>query len=531
MCLESCAIGGISQGAYDDAEVVFDVVLPSQRPVVGSKRNYDIDVRTFLASNAVLTRVVSQELLPFAESLDPHGRERLRERAPGCFDFRARVVVGWVLQNIRYRAKDGRDPWQFPDETLTLRSGDCEDIAFLAAALLMTSGVSGYHVRVALGEVVDATGRRFQHAWVLYKSESGRWRLIEPLAIQHGFPKASPLRSTQTRKRTATQKRSSAGRYQGGLSYRPWYLLNTDHLWAIPQHGHPGSLAAVARKSWRRMNPKFAGETHKLIVESALADIAPPALMTYLRGRFRNLVVATVDDSDWVNPISPSSTPYNPFDHFDNGCIDESWTLVEKRLGAFAQDRQDYEPFAQAIHAIADFYAHSSYLHFASVDASTAVRSAAPYPGKQALSDEPASQYDTPDYGPLDMPGVGDFDLHRFSKNQRLWKGTNEQAIAFWQGKVISGRYAQDLKDLHGSFVDSTIERLNTLSAPPPLPNKWQRAERGALPHHAEIAVDAPDRSSSHLLYDTASYRSQFELRVATAVRHVRQAFRDAAPY
>jgi hypothetical protein len=528
MCLETCAVGGVSASVPQDAEVVFDVVLPSQRPVVGGKRSYDIDVREFLVTNnnALIARTIERELLPFAAKLSPDGAERFRRRGAGAFDFRARVIVGWVLENVRYRAKRGRDPWQFPDETLSLRSGDCEDIAFLVASLLLASGVSGYHVRVALGEVVTVRGERFEHAWVLYKSESGSWRLVEPLARRHGEP-TSRAKYARLKSRSTPAAKAKPARFSGGLRYRPWYLLNADHLWAVPQADHPGSLAAVARRKWSRMDPKFAGETHKLIVESALADVAPPDLMSYLRGRFKNLIVATIDESDWVNPLAPSSTPYNPLDHFDNGCIDESWSLVERRLSAFTSSgRKDFECFAEAIHGIADFYAHSSYLHFAWLDAAQAERGAKPYPGKTELdANSDSFLHDAPYYGPLDAPGLVDFDLHRFSKNPKLWNGGVDAAIEAWDGKLISGRYAQDKSDAQGSFVDSNIEKLNVL------PAKWRQPARGALPHHDEIAVDAPDPSHAHRLYDVTSYRQQFQWRVATAIRHIRQAYTDGVPY
>jgi len=525
MCLETCALSGISSAVWEDAEVVFDVVLPSQRPVVGGTRNYDIDVREFLVTrkNAVVARTLERDLLPFADTLAPRGSEKFRARDIGSFDFRARVVVGWVLANVGYVTKAGRDPWQFPDETLSLRTGDCEDIAFLVASLLLASGVSGYHVRVALGAVRDAQGNEFDHAWVLYKSEAGTWRLVEPLAARHAVP-STPAKYAVEQQRV--EPPSELPLFPTGLHYRAFYLLNADHLWAVPADGHPGSLQAVAARNWRRMNPKFAGEQHKLIVESALADIAPPDLMAFLRGRFKNLLVATVDASDWVNPLAPARTPYDPLDHFDNGCIDESWALVEQRMAAFRSNAQDFLSFAEAVHGIADFYAHSSYLHFAPLQVNGPDRSAQPYPGKAALARDPDRFFnDPPSYGPIDLPGATDFDLHRFSKNKALWTGKLDDAIAFYGGKLISGRYGQDKSDAQGSLLDASIEKLNVM------PAKWRQPERGALPHHDEIAVDAPDRSNAHRLYDAATYANQFRWRVASAIRHVRQAYLAKAPY
>ena len=525
MCLATTPIAGVASGLWENAAVVFDTIVPSQRPVVGGKRRYDIDVRQFVVTenNAVLRRTLHAEVEAYAASLDPDGRERLRERGPGCFDFRARAVVGWVLRTIRYAAKDGRDPWQFPDETLTLRRGDCEDIAFLVASLLLVSGVSGYHVRVALGKVVDAAGNRHDHAWVLYKSESGTWRLVEPLAVRHAGARRSPRL-----RRAAPPGGGEPGLAGGGVTYQPSYLFNADHLWAVPHRGHPGSFAKVAAREWRRMSPTFAGDVHRRIVETALEDIASPEVMTYLRGRFRNLLVATVDASDWVDPVAPSRTPYDPLDHFDNGCIDESWQLVEARLSSYQDGgRQDHEALAQALHGIADFYAHSSYGAFGWLGGSP-VRTLRPYPGKAALVADPEPYLrDAPFYGPAPDPNLGfDFDLHRFTTNRALWTGSTRDAIAAWDGRIVSGRYAQSKADAMGGFVERSIEQLNAL------PSRFATPERGALPHHDEIAVDSADPSQSHRLFrDVATYRQQFQWRVDSAVRHIREAFVSGRAY
>jgi len=55
------------------------------------------------------------------------------------------AVGKWVAENITYRTDDEvhgtGDYWQSPDETLARGTGDCEDHAFLTAALLRAAGL------------------------------------------------------------------------------------------------------------------------------------------------------------------------------------------------------------------------------------------------------------------------------------------------------------------------------------------------------------------------------------------------------
>jgi hypothetical protein len=60
-------------------------------------------------------------------------------------------------------------------------------------------------------------------------------------------------------------------------------------------------------------------------------------------------------------------------------------------------------------------------------------------------------------------------------------------------------------------------------------------AVRGSLPHHDEIAVDAPAKDNDHRLYsnsaagpaDRQSYGNQFRWRKNSAIQHLRRAFLD----
>jgi len=87
-------------------------------------------------------------------------------------------LYGWVGDNVQYEYDSDvygvSDYWQLPYETLSLKTGDCEDQAFLLCSLIRASGTSANNVFVALGEI-DGGG----HAWVILKTTSG-WRVFEP---------------------------------------------------------------------------------------------------------------------------------------------------------------------------------------------------------------------------------------------------------------------------------------------------------------------------------------------------------------
>lgn len=58
------------------------------------------------------------------------------------------------------------------------------------ASLMLASGISGYNVRVPLGKVKvfvnSSEVKSFDHMWVMYKNERGRWMLFEPLHMLKG---------------------------------------------------------------------------------------------------------------------------------------------------------------------------------------------------------------------------------------------------------------------------------------------------------------------------------------------------------
>jgi len=78
------------------------------------------------------------------------------------------AIRDWVGGNIHYEfdnvSHGQEDYWQLPKETLSLRTGDCEDSAILLCSLLRADGVSATDVYVFVG-----TSQGQGHAWVSFK--------------------------------------------------------------------------------------------------------------------------------------------------------------------------------------------------------------------------------------------------------------------------------------------------------------------------------------------------------------------------
>jgi len=517
MCLFTPKLLNLDRFNWDGDHIVFDALVPSSRLPIGRTRGrgYDIDVREFLVSenNAVTKRALAQDLPRHFSQQAGLDLSAMGRRQAGDFDMRAHLIAAYVAATIRYKPTDGHDPWQFPDETLSLKSGDCEDIAFLLASLLLASGISGYNVRVALGRIVlhGAQGgtQRFDHMWVMYKCEAGHWLVLEPLRLDGHRPKAAMP--------AGRVRRPATGAAAAAIAYQPAFVFNRDHLWQVDGPGDKAAFQQIIRRKWTRFHPRFAGQVHHTILHSALDGLAPQPVLDGLDRHFGRIagMGPVIDDIDNL-----FTHGYDSRDHFDNGFIPEGWAQVQARLASFAANNARLDDFAYAAHGLADFYAHSSYLHFAQVTEGRAQ----PY--------DPAQ----PDAGlaqPIRYDAASQFDLAAgpFSLNPHVYAGTALEAAQYWQGQIISGRYAQK-GDTQGSGPTSLIEALTFI--PQALRRTPGFAMRGGLPHHNEIAVDDDARESSHRLYhdaanpapdDRLAYRNQFAWRRDTAIAHIRQAF------
>ena len=91
------------------------------------------------------------------------------------------AIRDWVAGNIDYMSDEERwgieEYWQTPEETLSLRTGDCEDFAILLCTLLRAYGIGEEQIYVAVGVDNEGYGHAFLiENWYL----DGEWRAIEP---------------------------------------------------------------------------------------------------------------------------------------------------------------------------------------------------------------------------------------------------------------------------------------------------------------------------------------------------------------
>jgi predicted transglutaminase-like cysteine proteinase len=99
------------------------------------------------------------------------------------------TIRDWVAANIEYKTDEEQwgvdEYWQTPDETLSLKSGDCEDFAILLCTLLRAYGIGKEHIYVAIGVDDEGYGHAFLiEDWYL----DGEWRALEPQAGAQTFP-------------------------------------------------------------------------------------------------------------------------------------------------------------------------------------------------------------------------------------------------------------------------------------------------------------------------------------------------------
>ena len=473
MCMQMTGLRPYQKGHWAGDEIVYDAVIPAARRIPNTKRRiYPIDIRAFLSieSNAVLRHALHRiiDRLPAAD-----GR-RFSARQPGSFDFRAHTIQKFLSEEVRYiRSARGFDEWLFPEETLARGGGDCEDLAFLLAALLEESGISRTCIRVALGRLIDHhSGEGGYHTWVVYQCEDGGWEILEPVSLNRAGRAARDARHKKLARGPAKGKGTPKASSRRDIEYLPHFVFNRDHLWRIRScerqaaMGFREYLGFRIDRFWTKFDPAFAVQAHEHIFDQALAGIL--SLEEISQVKHQSFIVD-------VNVLD-----YDPRDHFDFAYVPEGWKRVQKRLasGSFAD-------FGLAAHAIGDFYAHSFYAHWVS-------------PGADGL---------LPLFDPAVPPDLSTVDYDFSNLPIPDCAQSAQEAADLWKGRLISGQWWR--------WFAAYPDELQTPA---------QLAPRRCLPDHDAVAVDSSTCPDSHKLYPSAQqYKRQFQLRLDAATRHVRQ--------
>jgi hypothetical protein len=454
-------------------EIVYDAVIPAARRIPNTKRRiYPIDIRGFLLieSNAVLRHALHQMI----GRLTAEDARRFFDRKPGSFDFRAQVVKEFLSAEVRYiRSARGFDEWLFPEETLARGGGDCEDLAFLLAALLEESGISRTCIRVALGRLIDYHSQEESyHAWVVYQCEDGGWEILEPACLNRAGSAARHARHIALAGGTVKGAPRPKAPARRDVEYVPHFVFNRDHLWRIRSRERQAAmnfkdyLGFRIDRFWTKFDPAFAVKAHEHVFDQALAGILSVEEISQVKHQSFIVDVNVLD--------------YDPRDHFDFAYVPEGWKRVQKRLasGSIAD-------FGLATHAIGDFYAHSFYAHCV----------------------PPGTDGRLPLFDPAAPPDLSNVD-YDFSNLPIPDCAQNPQEAAdLWQGRLISGQWWRWYSTYPGE-----------------LQTQAQLAPRRCLPDHDAVAVDSSTCPDSHKLYPSAQqYKRQFQLRLDAATRHVRQ--------
>ena len=100
-------------------------------------------------------------------------KEKLLKRN---FDDTVLACQQYIVKNYKYESDVNsvgyNEYWQFPNETLYLKMGDCEDGSLLMASLICSAGVPEWRVRCNAGFVLDDKNIQQGHAYVTYCRET-----------------------------------------------------------------------------------------------------------------------------------------------------------------------------------------------------------------------------------------------------------------------------------------------------------------------------------------------------------------------
>lgn len=189
-------------------------VVYNARSSIDKKKRIEVDVRNFIWNkSSVLETIVNSITSP-----------------NDALQVKVWKIMRWVQNNITYigdeKSSGSKEFWQFPAETIALRTGDCEDMSILMVSLIRVAGCPAYRIKVAAGLV--KTGKNAEtggHAYPVYLREDDTWVVLDPCY----YPT-----------RTSIAKRPE---HKNMSKYKDiWFTFNDEYTWAQKSFNLSGRL-------------------------------------------------------------------------------------------------------------------------------------------------------------------------------------------------------------------------------------------------------------------------------------------------
>lgn len=188
-------------------------IIYQGRAIRGYEQRINVDVRNMIWADDNMLKVITDHML-------------------GSNDQKAFLCQRYVVRNIKYvsdkKSSNIEECWQFANETLVTKTGDCEDQSILMASLMLNAGIPEWRVRVTAGLVKAGTGAELGgHAFVTYCRETdNNWVVLDSCYMQdsHIAIAAKPLFKDKSEYKTI------------------WFSFNNLYSWSHTDYGVIGGV-------------------------------------------------------------------------------------------------------------------------------------------------------------------------------------------------------------------------------------------------------------------------------------------------
>jgi len=188
-------------------------IIYQGRAIRGCEDRINVDVRNMIWEDDRMLSAVTNTML-------------------GSNDDKALSCQRYVVSRIKYvsdkTSANIEECWQYPNETLTTCTGDCEDGAILMASLMLNAGVPEWRVRVTAGIVqASPTAETGGHAYVTYCRESdNNWVVLDWCYLEDSkyIVQAKPLFKEKSQYKAI------------------WFSFNNLYSWAHEDYGVIGGI-------------------------------------------------------------------------------------------------------------------------------------------------------------------------------------------------------------------------------------------------------------------------------------------------